>query len=72
MADPNDKQEDIAIMEEQDGSAVVDLPEKMLQGENFDEKADGGNVRDDDADHPDDDDELVVEHRVNTLQKNWL
>ena len=72
MADPNDKQEDIAIMEEQDGSAVVDLPEKMLQGENFDEKADGGNVRDDDADHPDDDDELRAAKRGRRRAKKDL
>ena len=62
MADPNDKQDDIAIIEERDGSAVVDLPDNMLDGVGDDDqqsaKADGGNVRDDDADHPDDDDEL--------------
>jgi hypothetical protein len=58
MADPNNKQDDIAIIEERDGSAVVDLPETMLQDDVLEEKAEGGNVRDDDADHPDDDDEL--------------
>lgn len=58
MADPKDKQDDLAIIEEQDGSAVVDLPENMLQDDVPEEKSEGGNVRDDDADHPDDDDEL--------------
>jgi hypothetical protein len=58
MADPKDKQDDIAIIEEQDGSAVVDLPENMLQDDVSEEKSEGGTVRDDDADHPDDDDEL--------------
>ncbi|NBS74815.1 MAG: hypothetical protein EBS66_15220 [Betaproteobacteria bacterium] len=58
MADPNNKEDDIAIVEEQDGSAVVDLPEKMLQGDGFEEKSEGGTVRDEDADHPDDNDEL--------------
>ena len=72
MADPNDKQEDIAIMEEQDGSAVVDLPEKMLQSEDFDGKSEGGNVRDDDADHPDDDEELRAAKRGRRRAKKDL
>lgn len=58
MADTKDKQDQIAIIEEQDGSAVVDLPETMLGDGNFEEKAEGGNVTDDDADHPDDNEEL--------------
>ena len=72
MADPKDKQDDIAIMEEQDGSAVVDLPETMLQGDNLEEKAEGGNVRDDDADHPDDDDELRAAKRGRRRAKKDL
>jgi hypothetical protein len=76
MADPKDKQEDIAIMEEQDGSAVVDLPENMLDGvqndDQQDSKADGGNVRDDDADHPDDDDELRAAKRGRRRAKKDL
>jgi hypothetical protein len=76
MADPNDKQEDIAIMEEQDGSAVVDLPENMLDGVENDgqqgSKAEGGNVRDDDADHPDDDDELRAAKRGRRRAKKDL
>jgi hypothetical protein len=47
MADPKDKQDDIAIMEEQDGSAVVDLPENLLQDDVPESRADGGNVNDD-------------------------
>ena len=61
MANPKDKQDDIAVVEEQDGSAVVDLPENMLYGVEEDSqeaRADGGRVSDEDADHPDDDDEL--------------
>ena len=61
MANPKDKQDDIAVVEEQDGSAVVDLPENMLDGVEEDSqeaRADGGRVSDEDADHPDDDDEL--------------
>ena len=76
MADPKDKQDDIAIMEEQDGSAVVDLPENMLDGVGDDgqqsAKADGGNVRDDDADHPDDDDELRAAKRGRRRAKKDL
>lgn len=58
MADSNDKQDDIAIMEGQDGSAVVDMPENMLGDEGLDSKAEGGSASDEDADHPDDDDDL--------------
>jgi hypothetical protein len=72
MADPNDKQEDIAIMEEQDGSAVVDLPENLLQDEIPESRADGGNVNDDDADHPDDDAELRAAKRGRRRAKKDL
>ena len=61
MADVKDKSEEISVLEAQDGSATVDLPEKMLDGvesEDLDAKADGGAVSDEDTDHPDDDDEL--------------
>lgn len=65
MADPNEKQDDIAVIEGQDGSATVELPENMLDGvesgdqnASQDDKNEGGSVNDDDADHPDDDDEL--------------
>lgn len=72
MADPNDKQDDIAIMEEQDGSAVVELPDNMLQDEVPEGKADGGNVNDDDADHPDDDAELRAAKRGRRRAKKDL
>ena len=72
MADPKDKQDDIAIMEEQDGSAVVDLPENMLQDEIPESKADGGNVNDEDADHPDDDAELRAAKRGRRRAKKDL
>ena len=65
MADPKENQDDIAVVEGQDGSATVDLPENMLDGiegdgQNApqDAKNEGGSVNDEDADHPDDDDEL--------------
>jgi hypothetical protein len=72
MADPKDKQDDIAIIEERDGSAVVDLPDNMLQDDASEEKAEGGNVRDDDADHPDDDEELRAAKRGRRRAKKDL
>ena len=72
MADPKDKQDDIAIMEEQDGSAVVDLPENLLQDDVPESRADGGNVNDDDADHPDDDAELRAAKRGRRRAKKDL
>jgi len=72
MADTKEKQDDIAIMEEQDGSAVVDLPENMLQGDDLEGKAEGGNVNDDDTDHPDDDDELRAAKRNRRRAKKDL
>ena len=79
MADPKENQDEIAVMEEQDGSAVVDLPENMLDGiegdgqnASKDAKAEGGNVNDDDADHPDDDDELRAAKRGRRRAKKEL
>ena len=72
MADSKDKQDDIAIMEEQDGSAVVDLPENLLQDDVPESRADGGNVNDDDADHPDDDAELRAAKRGRRRAKKDL
>jgi hypothetical protein len=75
MADPKDKQDEIAVMEERDGSAVVDLPEAMLndpiEGEARDAKAEGGNVGDDE-DHPDDDEELRAAKRGRRRAKKDL
>ena len=61
MADPKEKDDEIAVMEAQDGSATVDLPEALLDGvedNDLDAKNDGGSVNSDDEDHPDDDAEL--------------
>lgn len=61
MADPKEKDDEIAVMEAQDGSATVDLPEALLDGVediDLDAKNDGGSVNPDDEDHPDDDAEL--------------
>jgi hypothetical protein len=72
MADPKDTQDEIDVVEAQDGSATVDLPENMLQDDPLEGKADGGNVRDDDADHPDDDDELRAAKRGRRRAKKDL
>lgn len=79
MADPKDTQDDIDVVEAQDGSATVDLPDTMLEGmdggdENAskDAKKDGGGVNDDDADHPDDDDELRAAKRGRRRAKKDL
>jgi hypothetical protein len=72
MADPKDTQDEIDVVEAQDGSATVDLPETMLQDDPLEGKADGGNVRDDDADHPDDDEELRAAKRGRRRAKKDL
>ncbi|UOF78457.1 hypothetical protein [Caudoviricetes sp.] len=79
MADPKENQDDIAIVEGQDGSATVDLPENLLDGiEGGDENAskeaknEGGNVNQDDEDHPDDDEELRAAKRGRRRAKKDL
>lgn len=65
MATAEQKADDLAIQESQDGSAVVELPENLLiDGEPDDgqaqitQKAEGGQASDEDDDHPDDSDSL--------------
>ena len=79
MADPKEKDDDIAIMEAQDGSAVVELPENMtfddLEGGESDEKSAKSNQNDqsgEDADHPDDSDELRAAKRNRRRAKKDL
>jgi hypothetical protein len=79
MADPNEKQDDLAIIEGQDGSATVDLPENLLEGDDFEDKTppqdakkDGGDVKDEDDDHPDDDEELRAAKRNRRRAKKDL
>jgi len=75
MADPKEKDDEIAVMEAQDGSATVDLPETMLDGVeevDLDVKSDGGNVNADDEDHPDDDAELRSAKRNRRRAKKEL
>lgn len=79
MADPNNKQDDLAIVEGQDGSATVDLPENLLAGDDFEgqntppeDKNAGGTVNDEDADHPDDDEDLRAAKRSRRRAKKDL
>jgi hypothetical protein len=79
MAKQEDKSDDLAVLEAQDGSATVDLPDGMLQGMEDDgqndpkpEKSEGENVNDDDTDHPDDDDELRAAKRNRRRAKKNL
>jgi hypothetical protein len=75
MADSKDKTDDIEIVEGQDGSATVDLPDTLLDGVEGDDaqgKAEGGRASDDDADHPDDDEELRQAKRNRRRAKKEL
>ena len=79
MADPKGKDEDIAVIESQDGSATVDLPNSLLNAgdeggddDRSNAKADGGNVSAEDEDHPDDDDELRAAKRNRRRAKKDL
>lgn len=79
MAKQEDKSDDLAVLEAQDGSATVDLPDGMLQGMEDDgqddqkaEKSDDGNVSDEDTDHPDDDEELRAAKRNRRRAKKDL
>lgn len=67
MATEKEKPE-LIIEESSDGSAVVELPHDLIKDDDFEpdnqvqnepqDKKDGGNVTDEDADHPDDDQAL--------------
>jgi hypothetical protein len=79
MAKPEDKSESLSFSEGQDGSATVDLPNTMINGEaeggenasGIDYNAAGGSV-DDDNDHPDDNDELRAAKRNRRRAKKDL
>jgi hypothetical protein len=65
MATNDQKADDLAIQESQDGSAVVELPENLLiEGDSGEsqppdnQRAEGGQASDEDDDHPDDSDSL--------------
>jgi len=79
MADPKENNDDLAVIEGQDGSATVDLPEGMFNDDeggdktpSQDAKNDAGGAQDDDADHPDDDEELRAAKRGRRRAKKEL
>jgi hypothetical protein len=79
MAEVDDKQAELAVTEGQDGSATVDVPENLLQGDDFvegtpapAEKAEGGQANAEDDDHPDDDEELRTAKRNRRRAKKDL
>lgn len=76
MAEPQDKQDNLEIIEGQDGSATVDLPDNMVGDDDGDisdsaRQADAG-ASDEDADHPDDDEDLRAAKRSRRRAKKDL
>lgn len=82
MATKPEKTEDLNISESQDGSAVVDLPENMLAGDDDTSgdstsqetisKRDGGDVGGDEDDHPDDSEAIRSAKRARRRAKKDL
>lgn len=82
MATKPEKTEDLNISESQDGSAVVDLPENMLAGDDdtsndstsqeTTSKRDGGDVGGDEDDHPDDSEAIRSAKRARRRAKKDL
>ena len=79
MSTDTKEQLELSIEEGKDGSAVVDLPENMIdndepeaKGADLPRKADGGDVSDDDQDHPDDDQALREAKRSRRRAKKDL
>ena len=62
MAENTEKNDEIAVIEGKDGSAVADLPENMVMDDDLTTEVQENQTKqggsDADADHPDDDDEL--------------
>jgi len=74
-----EEQNELAIMEAQDGSATVEVPEGMMDfgpedsnPEPVEEKAEGGEAAQADDDHPDDDEELRAAKRNRRRAKKDL
>lgn len=79
MSEQDNKLKDLAVEEEQDGSAVINLPSDMMAEDDnthkddaVEQKSDGGAVNDDDTDHPDDDEELRAAKRNRRRAKKDL
>ena len=79
MSTDTKEQLELSIEEGKDGSAVVDLPENMIDNDEPEaksapesRKAEGGDVSDDDQDHPDDDQALREAKRSRRRAKKDL
>jgi hypothetical protein len=76
MAETTTKNDEIAVIEGQDGSAVADLPDNMVMDDVSDNSAQSDQPKqggaDADADHPDDDDELRAAKRNRRRAKKDL
>jgi hypothetical protein len=75
MATDTKEDEKLSIEEAQDGSAVVDLSDAMMQSDDGDEvvtKKDGGDVSADEDDHPDDSEAVRAAKRARRRAKKDL
>lgn len=79
MADNTENTNDLAVIESNDGSATVDLPETMLINDDVDtkelvsdQKTGAEKVADEDEDHPDDDEDLRAAKRSRRRAKKDL
>lgn len=79
MADPKEKDDDLAVIEGQDGSATVELPENLLDSDEQDaesadsvEKPTPEGAHEDDDDHPSDSEELRAAKRNRRRAKKDL
>jgi len=75
MATATNEDDKLNIEESQDGSAVVDLPDTLIQSDDGDEivtKKDGGDVSADEDDHPDDSEAVRAAKRARRRAKKDL
>ena len=75
MATATNEDDKLSIEESQDGSAVVDLPDTLIQSDDGDEvvtKKDGGDVSADEDDHPDDSEAVRAAKRARRRAKKDL
>jgi hypothetical protein len=78
MSKSQENDEEIKVAEEVDGSAVVDLPESMIQKDDDDQdadvsaKKDGGEVSNEEDDHPDDSEAVRSAKRARRRAKKDL
>ena len=75
MSTEDKKELELSIEESKDGSAVIDLPESMMDSEDGDEiaeKSTGGDVSAEEDDHPDDTDAVRAAKRARRRSKKDL